>query len=288
MTTYSHLTDPQTEQIRRRFEVARSSIREAGAVAEDYFRRIKMSTVKSKGLRDLVMEADINTEHIIRSNFEKHFPQDSLFVEESSRSEFRDGRGIWVVNPIDGMQPFVRGIPSWCISIAYVFDGLLEFGLVYNPPCIELFAGGRAFPATVNGGPIAAHTGTDFSTGLVSIGFSLRSTHSFLFDSMAKLLDEKGLFFHNGSGALSLAYVAAGRLTGYVEPNRHAWDYLGAIAIIEAAGGRVSDYLVADSLFSGNLVVAGAPGVFEQLDLLLAKKFPPPDCSGRLPDRHNL
>jgi myo-inositol-1(or 4)-monophosphatase len=161
-------------------------------------------------------------------------------------------------------------MPSWCISIAYVLGGKLEFGLVYHPPRNELFAGGNNFPATVNGKPIAAHPGTDLSAGLVSVGFSPRSPHSFLFSCLTKLLEQKGMFFRNASGALSLAYVAAGRLLGHVEPHMHSRDCLGAIAIIEAAGGRVNEFLVGDALLEGNRVVAGSPAVFEQLESLLA------------------
>ncbi len=261
--------DSQIDPIRKRFEIAQSVILKAGTLANEYFGRIETLTVKSKGSHDLVSEADLNTELLIRDSFEKEFPEDAFLGEESRHAEFQARRGVWVVDPIDGTQPFLSGIPNWCISIAYVLDGKLEFGLVYNPPCNELFTGGRAFPATVNGRSIAVHAGTDLSAGLVSIGFSPRSPHSFLFDSMTKLLEQKGMFFRNGSGALSLAYVAGGRLLGHVEPHMHSWDCLGAIAIIEAAGGRVNEFLVGDALLTGNRVVAGAPAVFEQLHSLL-------------------
>jgi len=252
-----------------RFEIAQSVIREAGALANEYFGRIGTLTVKIKGSHDLVSEADLNTELLIRDAFAKHFPEDAFFGEESGYTRVDAGRGVWVVDPIDGTQPFLSGMPSWCISIAYVLDGKLEFGLVYNPPCNELFAGGKGFPATVNGRPIAVHPGTDLSMGLVSIGFSPRSPRSFLFNSLTKLLEQKGMFLRNGSGALSLAYVAAGRLLGHVESHMHSWDCLGAIAIIEAAGGRVNEYLVGDALLKGNRVVAGSTAVFEQLESLL-------------------
>ena len=260
---------------RMRFEIARSVILDAGAFANEYFGRLGTLTVKSKGSHDLVSEADLNTELLIRNAFAKHFPEDAFFGEESGYTRVESGRGVWVVDPIDGTQPFLSGMPSWCISVAYVLDGKLEFGLVYNPPCNELFAGGKGFPATVNGRPIAAHPGKDLSAGLVSIGFSPRSPRSFLFSSLTKLLEQKGMFFRNGSGALCLAYVAAGRLLGHVEPHMHSWDCLGAIAIIEAAGGRVNEYLVGNALLEGNRVVAGSPAVFEQLESLL-ESVPPP------------
>ena len=77
------------------------------------------------------------------------------------------------------------------------------------------------------------------------------------------------MLFRNGSGALSLAYVAAGRLLGHVEPHMYSWDCLGAMAIIEAAGGRVNEFLVGDALIKGNRVIAGPPRLFGQLQSLL-------------------
>lgn len=258
-----------SEALRKRYEIAQEVIRQAGVLANGYFRKIGNLTIKSKGSHDLVSEADVNTEKLIRESFAEHFPEDAFYGEESGLTDVGGASGIWVVDPIDGTQPFLSGMPNWCISIAFVQRGTLQFGLVYNPPCDELFAGGKGFPATLNGIAIRPNPGTDFSAGLVSIGFSPRSPHAFLFDSLTKLLAGRGMFFRNGSGALSLVYVGAGRLLGHVEPHMHSWDCLGAIAIIEAAGGKVNDYLVGDALLKGNRVVAGAPGVFDQLDTLL-------------------
>jgi myo-inositol-1(or 4)-monophosphatase len=269
MSVPAQTGDLQKDPIRGRFEIAQSVILEAGALANEYFARIGTLTVRSKGSHDLVSEADVNTELLIRDSFKKHFPEDAFFGEESGYSRFEAGGGVWVVDPIDGTQPFLSGMPNWCISIAYMRDEILEFGLVYNPPCNELFAGGKAFPATVNGRPITVHSGTDLSAGLVSVGFSPRTPYSFLFNSLTKLLDQNGMFFRNGSGALSLAYVAGGRLLGHIEPHMHSWDCLGAIAIIEAAGGQVNEYLVGDALFKGNRVVAGSPALYAQLESLL-------------------
>jgi myo-inositol-1(or 4)-monophosphatase len=252
-----------------RFEIARSIILEAGALANEYFGRLATLTVKSKGSHDLVSEADVQTEILIRDRFQKHFPEDAFLGEESGHSSLTAARGVWVVDPIDGTQPFLSGLPNWCISIAYVLNATIEFGLVYNPPCDELFAGGKNFPATVNGRPISIHPGTDLSAGMVSIGYSARLPYAFLFTAFTKLLEHKGMFFRNGSGALSLAYVAGGRLLGHVEPHMHPWDCLAAIAIIQAAGGRVNEFVVGDALLQGIRVVAGSPAVFDHLESLL-------------------
>lgn len=259
----------RVEHLQVRFQVAQKVIREAGELANSYFKKLGSLTIKSKGSHDLVSEADLNTELLIKGSFAKHFPNDAFFGEETGASCLEEARGIWVVDPIDGTQPFLFNMPNWCISIAYVLDGVIEFGLIYNPPMDELFVGGKNFPATVNGVPMVPNPGADFSAGLVSIGYSSRTPREFLFDSLTKLLDNKGMFFRNGSGALSLVYVACGRLLGHVEPHMHSWDCFGAIAIIEAAGGKVNQFPVLESLVNGTRVVAGTVAVHDQLETLV-------------------
>ena len=258
--------DPETM---RRFSFAKSLVLEAGAIANGYFSQVASLTVQEKGRHDLVSEADMNTERFIKQRLADVFPQDSFFGEETGMAEIDGAVGIWVVDPIDGTQPFLSSLPNWCISIACVMHGEVQFGLIFSPPTNELFSGGKGIPATVNDSLLTPHPGTTLASGLVSVGFSPRSPREFLFNAMGKLLDRGGMFFRNGSGALSLAYVAAGRLLGHVEPHMHSWDCLAAIAIIEAAGGRVNNFLSGDALLKGNKVIAGAPAVYDELEWLL-------------------
>ena len=69
------------------------------------------------------------------------------------------------------------------------------------------------------------------------------------------------MFQRNGSGALMLAYVAAGRLIGYYEAHINAWDCLAALTMIREVGGWTSDFLADDGLTRGNPVAASAPGL---------------------------
>jgi myo-inositol-1(or 4)-monophosphatase len=68
-----------------------------------------------------------------------------------------------------------------------------------------------------------------------------------------------------GSGALALAYVAAGRRDGYVENHINSWDCLAGILMVREAGGYVSDFLAGEGLWKGNPLLASAPGVKDAL-----------------------
>jgi myo-inositol-1(or 4)-monophosphatase len=68
-----------------------------------------------------------------------------------------------------------------------------------------------------------------------------------------------------GSGALGLAYVAAGRTHGYCELHINSWDTLAGLLMVREAGGWTNDYLAGEALQRGNAVLACAPGLKEAL-----------------------
>jgi myo-inositol-1(or 4)-monophosphatase len=161
-----------------RYQLGLGLIREAGELALNYFNNRAALSIKSKGLQDVVSEADLNTEVLIRDGIAKHFPGDAFLGEETGRSGHAPGQGLWVVDPIDGTQPFVSGLSSWCVSIAFVLDNKIKFGMVYAPARNELFAGGEGIPATLNGEPIKGSTATSISHGLTGTGYSPKSSIS--------------------------------------------------------------------------------------------------------------
>lgn len=254
------------DEVRVRFAAARELMDRAAELAAGYFERVGSLEVHSKGLQDVVTEADLQVELLLRDGLAAAFGQDAFFGEETGAHEVAGAEGIWVVDPIDGTQPFVAGMTGWCVSLAYVRRGVLEFGIVACPALGEVFAGGRGIPATLDGRPIQVHPGTSLTDGITGVGYSPRIGVDDILPVLDRLLRAGGTYFRNGSGALSLCYVACGRLLGYVEPHINSYDCLGAIAVVEAAGGQVNDYLTGDALWSGNRVVAGPPTVYPALD----------------------
>jgi len=258
--------------ISSRYSLALQLIREAGDFAHDYFRRRDSLTIKSKGLQDMASEADLNTEILIRDRVAAAFPQDAFLGEETGDTELTPGQGLWVVDPIDGTQPFISGLSGWCVSIAFVLENELKFGMVYAPARGELFAGGEGFPATLNGSPVERHAGRGITDGIVGVGYSPRVTPDEFLPIFGRLLKAGGMFYREGSGALALCYVACGRLIGYIEPHINSWDCLGAIGVIRAAGLQTNDFLADNGLHDGNRLIAGNADVYAALE----KVYGPP------------
>src|ERR1700676_1489069 len=129
-----------SSSIEERFKSGRDLIKEAGDLALDYFRRLDTLRVHRKGPQDMASEADLNTELLIRNRLKERFPEDAFLGEETGRTDFAADQGIWVVDPIDGTQPFISGLTAWCVSIAFMLRGVLEIGLITSPARGEVFA----------------------------------------------------------------------------------------------------------------------------------------------------
>ncbi len=253
--------------INQRLIFAEQLAKEAGQLALEYFSKLNTLTIISKGVQDMASEADVNTEKFIRKAIVSQYPEDDFFGEESSSCYVaKTGQGIWVVDPIDGTQPFVNGIPSWCISIAYLYKNEIVLGVIYDPNVDEIFSAQVGKGATLNGNSIKASEVKGVTNGLVSVGYSNRIKPEDTLEPLGRLIRAQGMYHRNGSGALSLAYVAAGRLIGFFELHMNSWDCAAGYLLIREAGGKVNNILAVDEfLTKGSPVIAAADGVYDDL-----------------------
>jgi myo-inositol-1(or 4)-monophosphatase len=259
------MTDPLAE----RFAFGQALIAEAAALAEDYFERQDSLAVRSKGRQDVVSQADTEVETLIRTAVESRFPEDAFFGEEFGHNDVDGAEAIWIVDPIDGTQPFLSELSSWCVSIGFAWQGRLEMGFLAAPARGEVFIGRRGHGATLNGRPIHVSSSTSLDDGLLSIGMSPRIGADEIVPMVDALLRQGVVYYREGSGALSLAYVAAGRLIGYIEAHLNSWDGAAGVAILEAAGGVVNDFFRPETLFTGAPIVATNEALYPALEAVL-------------------
>ena len=83
-----------------------------------------------------------------------------------------------------------------------------------------------------------------------------------------RFIERGGMYYRDGSGALMLCNVAAGRLLGYIEPHINSWDCVGALAVVHAAGLESNDFLANDGLRKGNWLIAGSAEVRAELEAI--------------------
>ena len=254
-----------------RMEFATELAKRAGELGLEYFRRLDTLTIESKGHQDMVSEADRDVETFIRAALAKEYPDDAIVGEEHAPTAGTSGYS-WVIDPIDGTANFVRGIPAWCVVIAGFRDGQTDVGVIHEPSVGESFYGRRGGGAFLNGKPIRASQASSLTEGSLGTGFSNRAEARNVVGLIDELLGEGGLYYRNASGALMLAYVAAGRLLGYVEQHMNAWDCLAGMLLIEEAGGKVAPH-PADVLQKGTPVIVAGKGVYGKVSALAHNAF---------------
>ncbi|KAA2234659.1 inositol monophosphatase family protein [Salinarimonas soli] len=247
------------EALDLRLQVACAAVREAGALARLRFRNRPVDEVAVfKGHQDYLSAVDREVELLVRDRLLRSFPEDGFFGEEGGGSF--EGP-VWVVDPIDGTGNFVRGLPGFCISIGYVRDGAVQVGALYDPLMDELFAARRGGGATLDGRPIRVSGVGDLDRATVEAGWSTRLPLSRYVALLGRLTEAGAGIRRAGSGALGLAYVAAGRIDAYCELHINSWDAVAGLLLIEEAGGWTNDFLAGSGLTEGAPVLGCTPEI---------------------------
>nr|WP_244480670.1 inositol monophosphatase family protein [Mesorhizobium sp. Root157] len=242
----------------RRESFCRQIVRSAGEIALKGFVSIGASGYRMKGPQDFLTETDAAVERYIKAAVAEAFPQDGFLGEETGGVAAHD---IWVVDPIDGTANFARGIPHYCISVAFVSGEAIEIGAIYNPSLDELHFARRGRGATRNGVPIHVAPTCEFDRACVEFGWSNRQSNDSYVAALTSILGHGANVRRGASGALGLAYVADGRSDAYAELHMHPWDCMAGLLMVQEAGGIVGPYLSQDGLRHGGPVIAAAPGI---------------------------
>ena len=260
------------EDLAQRLETAQRITREAGTLALEFFNARDRLKIDRKGAQDFVSQADKEVELAVRAALKAAYPEDGIVGEEHAPHPGTSGF-VWVIDPIDGTTNFINGIPAWTVVIAGVASGRTQVGVIHDPIHDETFSAMRGAGAWLNEQPLevgGAHTLADGTTG---IGYSNRVSHEGIMQVMQEIDDAGGVFLRNASGALSLAYVAAGRILGYAEEHMNAWDCLAGQLIVAEAGGGVEVQDADAMIETGGRVVVGLSGVFDDLVRMADRAF---------------
>lgn len=218
------------------------------------------------GRRDVVTEYDRRVQELLMQRLREAVPDAHFFCEEMQERDRLDAEQLFIIDPIDGTMNFVHGFHHSCISVAYAERGTVQVGAVYNPYADELFTAVQGEGACLNGSPIHV-ADAPLRESMVCIGtapyYAALSDATF---AMARALFDASLDLRReGSAALDLCSVAAGRAGLYCELQVCLWDYAAGALIVQEAGGRCfkpdGSPLPNDESKPG--IVAGAPKAIE-------------------------
>ena len=194
------------------------------------------------GRRDVVTEYDRRIQELLIEKLSSDIPGALFFCEEEDRRADLSAEHVFIIDPIDGTMNFVKGFHHSCISAAYSSGSEIKAAAVYNPYADELFTAVKGGGAFLNGKKISV-SDDPVSESIVCCGTSpyYPIMTDVTFDIMRKIFKASLDIRREGSAALDLCSVAAGRAGVYFELSVYLWDYAAAALIVTEAGGRVCD-----------------------------------------------
>lgn len=226
-----------------------AAARAGGALAREAFgRKLDVAWKESPFAADKspVTEVDLAIDALLKERLTGAQPDYGWLSEETPDTPARLAhRRAFIVDPLDGTRSFLDGEPHFCISIGIVEDGAAILGCVYNPIRDEMFVGGRGVTAALNGAPIRVSQRTELTQA------RLIGRRRFYEDARWPMPWPALDLGWRNSIAYRLSLIAAGEFDGAVMLGfKHEWDTAGGAAILEAAGGRVTDMFGAPLRFN--------------------------------------
>lgn len=225
-------------------------------------RPLSPSDWNRKGARDYVTEVDRESERLIAEVL-LSAARGSIMVGEELSPEYRTGKLVWVVDPLDGTTNYLHGYPACAVSIAAVREGTIVAGAivdVFRGDAYSAAAGAGAFLEDVR---LSVSTLTDPEAALIGTGFPFK--HPDLIDDylaqFRRILAATSGVRRAGSAALDLADVARGRFDGFWELRLAPWDVAAGVLLVREAGGRITNLAGAADVLTHGPIVAGNPAV---------------------------
>lgn len=242
--------------------VAVEAARKAGGILKENLSGTREITYK--GDINLVTEMDTRSERAVVGTLRASFPDHGIIAEEETT--IRNGSGYtWIIDPLDGTTNYAHGYPCFSVSIALEHQGDVITGVVYDPMRDELFTAQKGQGAYLNGKGIKVSTVDTLIKSLLATGFPYdrKVSEKNNMDYFHDLLMASQEVRRDGSAALDLCSVAAGRFDGFWELKLKPWDVAAGSLIVREAGGRVTDLsdntfdIFADEVLASNGMIHG-------------------------------
>jgi len=199
-------------------------------------------SVTHKGQVDLVTDADRASEILVATGLREAFPDHRLIGEEGSRGA-TDSPWGWVIDPLDGTTNYAHRYPHFAVSIGLEYEGEPVLGVVYDPMRDETFRAVKGAGAFVNATPLHVSDIDQLIDSLLTTGFSYQIAERDESYQLWPIINNNAQSVRrDGSAALDMCYVAAGRLEGFYELPVNAWDIGAGAIIVREAGGTVTNY----------------------------------------------
>ena len=198
-----------------------------------------------------VSNGDLEVNKILTKKLLELTPEIPIVSEETSHNKSENGlKDFWLVDPIDGTYDYINNLEEFTINAGLILNGKAVAGLINVPAKKRMFYSfGRGYSFEFSNN-IKSKLSCKKLTPLNSV--RVVSYSNKLKPEIEKIHNEIGVTEHvRMKSSLKFCVIATGEFDGYVaEPRACEWDIAAGHAILENAGGIITD-------FEGNEITYG-------------------------------
>lgn len=227
--------------ITKEFEQIIFAAEEAGKIVKDYFGTVLKVEEKSMA-SDVKTKADTESEKVILKTLKKEYPDYDIFSEESGEDKKKSDHLI-IIDPLDGSNNFVLGIPNFSISIALLRNNECIFGVTHNPITSETFVAEKGKGTWRNGKKVKVNSENKLSKSSIEytcgydnpIELRMKLYEKLLNGGTKRILD-------NWSPAYDFCLLASGKIEAIVNYKNDVYDFAAGKLIVQEAGGQITTW----------------------------------------------
>jgi len=262
---------PLSRSGRTALEVASQAAEEAGSLLLEHMHGERQLSYK-EGRANIVTEVDVLVEKKVIGLLRSEYPDHNILSEESP-AVTNDSRYTWVVDPLDGTNNYVYGIPVFSVAIALMSQEEVLLGLTYDPVRKELFVARKGGGAALNGRPISVSRRDSMERAFIGcdLGYD-REAGARMLDTIRVIWPRMAGLRIMGSAVLGLAYVACGRFDLYLHRYLYPWDMASGILLVREAGGEITDWAGKPVSAFGQQIIAGNKALHRQMLALASRE----------------
>ena len=219
----------------------------AGKITVEHFSTDINTSIKSDGTP--VTEVDQKTEAFIRWRIEKQYPRHEIVGEEYGLAGKDNASFRWFIDPIDGTNYYVRGVPLYSTLIGLEIDGTIDVGVVYLPATGDLLAAATGLGCWWNGKPVRVSKIDRLEKGIVAYS-DLANFYKQNCQAVFERVVRSSHYRVGWSDAYGYLMVATGRADVMIEAAVSVWDVAPYPVIFREAGGFFGDWKGEETIYS--------------------------------------
>jgi myo-inositol-1(or 4)-monophosphatase len=211
-----------------------------GEVLRKYFGQT-MDLVEKSTAADFLTKADLESEKAILEILKKEFPTYNILSEEEGNTDSNSEYTL-VIDPMDGTNNFVLGIPTFVVSIALLFKGAAILGVIYQPITNQVYSAMKSKGAFLNGKEIKVNNIIDLQKLTIAFTCGYKTDLDYLGAVMGALLSShKKRILYTWAGAYEYCLLASGKIESVITHGLELHDFAAGKLIAIEAGAKIGD-----------------------------------------------